>query len=66
MQAKYQADHAVFFPSAASLEWFTRKHRRALVEAGALYVIAGRLYIHTEAFNGVVAAVGIEQARSAA
>lgn len=30
------------FPSPTSLEWSCRKHRRALVEAGALVLVAGR------------------------
>jgi hypothetical protein len=45
---QYQASRHDKFPSAESLRWQIRRHRDALVGAGALAEIAGRLFIHPE------------------
>lgn len=43
---EYQAARAHWFPSTSSLRWTCRKHRAALITAGALVVISGRKFIH--------------------
>ena len=61
----YQAERQALFPSPTSLEWFTRQHRPLLLRAKALSVIAGRTQIDAEAFESVVAQVGLKQAARA-
>jgi hypothetical protein len=46
------------FPTAWSTTWAIRKHRKELVEAGALIEVAGRLLIHPGRFQEVIIAAG--------
>lgn len=55
-QYREQREH--IFPSESSFDWFSRHHRRELVEAGALLVIAGRRMVNPSAADRVVAHVG--------
>lgn len=54
------------FPSATSGEWFTRRHRAQLVEAGALIVLSKRLHANIPKFDSCVLAIGQQQAARAA
>jgi hypothetical protein len=49
---------ARIFPSAASLEWHTRRHRTEYVQRGALFEIAGRLMAHPPTFERVALQIG--------
>lgn len=46
------------FPTEASLNWFVRQHRVALVEAGAVIFITGRLRFHPEKFQHAAISIG--------
>jgi hypothetical protein len=48
------AGRSSVFPSKASLDWFIRRHKDALLAAGALVSPTGRKLILPEAFDGVV------------
>lgn len=52
------------WPSAASFEWWRRKHRRALQEANAVFEINGRTFLHAARAVGVALAEGAKQAAS--
>jgi hypothetical protein len=54
------------FPSPESFRWFFRLHRARLVEAGAVYRIAGRNLVNAPAVDQVAAEVGREEARRGA
>ena len=41
-----------------SLRWALRAHRAALVESGALIIVAGRMKVHPERFKKTVVAIG--------
>lgn len=56
--AQFQEANASLFPSEHSLRWYVRQHRRALLEAGALTEIAGRLVISPDAFVRAAAEIG--------
>ena len=62
----YQRERAHLFPSEESLRWFVRRHKRSLIDAGALLMIAGRLTINPALFDRVVLTVGQQSARRAA
>ena len=55
---QYRQTRAHLFPSEQSLLWFLRKHRRELVSAGALLIVAGRNHIDPTACDEVVLRVG--------
>ena len=50
----YQESRKHLFPSQQSLQWFMRTHKRELVEAGGLLLIAGRNVIAPAAFDALV------------
>jgi len=54
----FQAANAHVFPSVPSLRWFYRQHRAALLEAGAVVEITGRLLINTRVFSRVALEIG--------
>lgn len=60
--ADYCGSRKLFFPSPTSMEWFVRKHRRALVESGALFMVAGRWLASATEFDAFV----IQQGKVAA
>jgi hypothetical protein len=51
---QYREGREYIFPSDSSLEWTCRKHRRELVEAGALLLIGGRRMIDPPVFDAVI------------
>ncbi|RYF56018.1 MAG: hypothetical protein EOO27_19510 [Comamonadaceae bacterium] len=57
----YQAQTAHLFPSEQSIRWYIRQHRDALVSAGALLYIAGRLWINSGKFDSYVLEAGARQ-----
>lgn len=46
------------FPTADSLRWYVRQHKKALADAGALIVITGRLRFHPERFQRAAVEIG--------
>lgn len=44
------------FKSEQSLQWFMRRHRDALVKAGALVLLVGRWYVHPARFDAYLMA----------
>jgi hypothetical protein len=43
---EYRQTRQGVFPSQASFDWHCRRHKKALVDAGALVFIAGRMLVH--------------------
>lgn len=56
--AEYQSARTHVFPSRASLDWFIRRHRQRIIDAGAMSIPAGRKLIDNERFDQVVVDVG--------
>lgn len=56
----YRESRQHLFPSEHSLQWYMRVHRKRLVDAGALLMISGRLFIQPGAFDQVL----IEEGRA--
>jgi hypothetical protein len=46
------------FPTEDSLKWFIRRHRNALVDAGALIIITGRMRFHRARFMEAAIEIG--------
>lgn len=46
------------FPTEDSLRWFVRRNRDALVSAGAVIIITGRLCYHPERFKKAAVEIG--------
>lgn len=49
---------ATTFPTLDSVRWFVRRNRDALVEHGALIVVAGRMRFHPARFKQATVLVG--------
>lgn len=62
----YRKQREHVFRSESSIEWFVRKHRQALVDAGALVLLAGRWHAHEQKFDVYVLQAGAEAARAVA
>lgn len=48
---EYREQRQHIFPSQSSLDWFVRKHRPALVQAGALLMLTGRWFADPPKFD---------------
>ena len=59
---QYQADRTTAFPSATSLEWHIRRHKRVLLERGALVFLSGRLLVNPSRFDEVSLELGRQEA----
>lgn len=59
----YHAARSHVFPSDTSLDWYLRKHRSALIEAGALLMVAGRWLVQPSTFDTYVLERGTQAAR---
>lgn len=46
------------FPTEDSLRWFVRRNRDALVSAGAVIIITGRMCYHPERFKQAAVEIG--------
>jgi hypothetical protein len=60
--ADYQAAREHIFPSTASLDWFIRRHRNRLADAGAILKFARQWRLHPARFDTQVLTIGQEQA----
>lgn len=49
---------ANMFPTVEAVRWYVRRNRAALVEHGALILVAGRLRFHPARFKVAAVAVG--------
>jgi hypothetical protein len=56
-------DRKRFFPSVYSLQWYIRKNRDALIQHGALLLIAGRYYVQPGSFDACVVQLGSQAAQ---
>ena len=59
----YREQRTHIFQSESALQWFVRKHRRELVDAGALVFIAGQWHAHEQHFDAFVLKAGGDAAR---
>lgn len=57
-----QARWSHLFPSVDSLRWQLKKHREMLIAHEAVFVIAGRIYLHPERFPAACFVLGAEAA----
>ena len=48
------------FPSQASLDWFIRKHKKRIIECGAILAPTGRKLINIEVFDQLVLEIGTQ------
>lgn len=62
--ATYRDSRDSIFPSAGSLEWYLRKHKERLIDAGALLLLRGTWYARPEAFDAEVLKIAQEDARA--
>ncbi len=63
---EYQRSRAHLFPSIASMQWFVRSHRAALIAGDALVLVAGRYLVAPEAVDAFAMRAGKEAAQKAA
>ncbi|MDO9072596.1 MAG: hypothetical protein Q7U73_04975 [Rubrivivax sp.] len=54
----YQAERPEWFRTPEAFQWFKRQHQAELTRAGALAVIAGRVFVVPDAFDAAVIAIG--------
>jgi hypothetical protein len=59
----YREQRQHFFPSQGSLDWFLRRHRQGLVQAGALFLLSGRWFADLRTFDDYVMGVGATEAK---
>lgn len=58
----YREQRQHIFPSQSSLDWFIRKHRQGLVQAGALLFLTGRWFTDPSKFDSYLIGLGSRQA----
>ena len=63
---QYQAARPQYFRTPAAFRWFKRQHEEALIKAGALAIIAGRVFVVPGAFDAAVLAIGLQLAAARA
>lgn len=61
--AAYRDQRQHIFPSPGALEWFVRRHRAGLVNAGALVMLTGQWHAHEAKFDDYVLWAGQEAAQ---
>ncbi|MCG3190778.1 MAG: hypothetical protein LKCHEGNO_03600 [Burkholderiaceae bacterium] len=61
--AAYRDQRQHVFPSPGALEWFVRRHRAGLVNAGALVMLTGQWHAHADKFDAYVLQAGQEAAQ---
>ena len=54
----YQATRLDWFRTRESFQWFRRQHEAELIAAGALAVIAGRVFVVPSIFDAAVIQIG--------
>lgn len=58
----YRVAREHLFPSQASLDWFLRKNKEALVSEGALLLLTGRWFAAPREFDRFMAELGTRNA----
>lgn len=61
---EYRAQRAHIFETQSSLDWFVRRQKTALVQAGALRLLNGQWHALPRVFDAVVLQVGATAASS--
>jgi len=56
--AALQASVAATFPTVDSVRWYVRQNRTALVEQGALIIVAGRMRFNPSRFKQAAVSIG--------
>lgn len=56
--ATLQASVATTFPTVDSVRWYVRQNRVALVEQGALIIVAGRMRFNASRFKLAAVSIG--------
>jgi hypothetical protein len=56
--AALQASVSTAFPTVDSVRWYVRQNRAALVEEGALIIVAGRMRFNPPRFKLAVVSIG--------
>jgi hypothetical protein len=64
LEPEYRESRARFFPSVYSLQWFVRRHKARLIQAGAIVMHGGQWYADEAKFDAIVMAVAQERARA--
>ncbi len=64
LPAEYVAQRQHLFPSQPSFDWFVRRNRSALVQAGALLRPTGRWLVEPAAFDAAILTIGAQRAQS--
>jgi hypothetical protein len=64
LRTEYREQRQHIFPSQPSLDWFVRKHRAGLVEAGALLMLTGRWFFDAEKFDAYMILTGGKAAKA--
>lgn len=62
---QYRESRSHLFPSRLSFDWYIRQHRVELLEAGALFIIAGKTRVDGPRCDAVVMDVGRAAAMAA-
>lgn len=60
---EYREKRKHIFQSEGALQWFVRRHRRGLVECGALMLLTGQWHAHEARFDAFVLEAGADAAR---
>jgi hypothetical protein len=60
----YREARTSWWPSAASFEWYLRRHRVRLVKAGALIMQRGAWLIHAGIFDAEAVAIAQSEAQA--
>jgi hypothetical protein len=63
LEPEYRQSRARFFPTLHSLQWFLRRHKARLIDAGAIVMHGGQWYADEAKFDAVLMAVAQERAR---
>jgi hypothetical protein len=64
LPAEYIAQRQHLFPSQPSFDWFVRRNRDALVQAGAMLRPTGRWLVQPDSFDQAVLAIGTQRAKA--
>lgn len=62
----YQAARPEYFRTPAAFRWFKRQHEETLIKAGAVAIIAGRVFVAPGAFDAAVLTIGLQLAAARA
>ena len=64
LKNEYRAARGKIFPTECSFGWYIRQRKDALIEAGAMLMIAGRWFVDPDVFDAFVVTYGKNEAKS--